>query len=258
MKKAVVFFALLAGFTAALAERVNFAVTPSLGATLVVSGELEKPAGEGPFPAIVMLHGCGGPWPLRDDMWSRRMVDWGYVVLRVDSFEPRGFPEGICEHINSVSPLARAEDAHAAKAYLKKLHHVDGSNIAVMGWSHGGMSVLWAAQNTYIVDTVRSDPFKAAIAMYPWCEPILYRVDAPLLLLIGELDDWTPSSRCERMKLMDPVINDMTLKVYAGATHDFDVPGLDTEVLGHALRYNPDAAADAQIRIEAFLSEHLE
>jgi dienelactone hydrolase len=120
------------------------------------------------------------------------------------------------------------------------------------------MSVLWAAQNTYIVDTVRSDPFKAAIAMYPWCEPILYRVDAPLLLLIGELDDWTPSSRCERMKLMDPVINDMTLKVYAGATHDFDVPGLDTEVLGHALRYNPDAAADAQIRIEAFLSEHLE
>ena len=248
---------LFASFSAAFAESVNFDVTPLLEDPLVISGDLEKPAGEGPFPAIVMLHGCAGPWPLRDDMWSRRLVDWGYVVLRVDSFAPRGFPEGICEHTGSVTALSRAEDAHAAKAYLETLHYVDGTKIAVMGWSHGGMSVLWAVQNTYIADTVRQEPFKAGIAMYPWCEPILYRVDAPLLLLIGELDDWTPASRCERMKLEDPIVNDMMLRVYPGATHDFDVPGLETEVLGHVLKYNPDAAADAQMRIKNFLSSHL-
>ena len=183
MKTTVVFLAFLASSTAALAESVNLNVIPTLGDPVVISAELEKPPGKGPFPAIVMLHGCSGPWPLRDHMWSKRLVDWGYVVLRVDSFGPRGFPEGICEHTGSVTALTRAEDAHAAKTYLKKLHHVDGNNIAVMGWSHGGMSVLWAVQNTYIVDTVRSDPFKAAIAIYPWCEPNLYRVDSPVLLL---------------------------------------------------------------------------
>jgi dienelactone hydrolase len=91
----VVFLAFLAGFAAVHAESVDFTITPENGKPIVLPGELEKPVGEGPFPAIVMLHGCAGPWPLRDEMWSRRMVDWGYVVLRVDSFGPRGFPEGI-------------------------------------------------------------------------------------------------------------------------------------------------------------------
>lgn len=257
LKTTTLFFVLVASFTAALAETVNLNVFPTRGNPIAISGELERPAGEGPFPAIVILHGCGGPWPLRDDMWSRRLVDWGYVVLRVDSFGPRGFSEGTCDQIGSVTPLTRAEDAHAAKAYLKNLYSVDGSNIAIMGWSHGAMSVLWAIENTYMVDAIRPDPFKAAIAMYPWCEQVLFRPDAPLLLLIGEMDDWTPASRCERMELRDPIVNDMTLKVYPGAMHDFDVPGLNTEVLGHVLQYNPDAAADAQIRIKAFLSTHL-
>lgn len=257
LRTAAVFVVLLTSFTTAPAESVSFNVSPTLDAPVAIFGVLEQPAGDGPFPAVVMLHGCGGPWPLRDEMWSRQLVDWGYVVLRLDSFGPRGFPEGICKQVSSVSPLTRAEDAHAAKAYLKNLHIVDGSNIAVMGWSHGGMSALWAVQNTYVSDTVRPDPFKAAIAIYPWCEPALYRVDSPLLLLIGELDDWTPASRCERMELKEPIVNDMSLKVYPGAWHDFDVPGLDKEVLGHVLRYSPKAAEDAHARVKAFLSKHL-
>lgn len=253
----VVFLVLLASFAAAHAESVDFTLTPEDGKSIVLPGELEKPVGEGPFPAIVMLHGCAGPWPLRDEMWSRRMVDWGYVVLRVDSFGPRGFPEGICERIQSVDPSARAEDAHAAKQYLQKLTFIDGSKIGVMGMSHGGWATLLAVQNSYLVDTVRPDPFKAAVALYPWCESRLYRLDAPLLVLIGELDDWTPSSRCERMSLKEPMNQEVTLKVYPDTTHDFDVPGIDKEVLGHILQYNPKAAEDAQARIKAYLAEHL-
>jgi dienelactone hydrolase len=125
----VVFLAFLAGFAAVHAESVDFTITPENGKPIVLPGELEKPVGEGPFPAIVMLHGCAGPWPLRDEMWSRRMVDWGYVVL-----------------IQSVDPSARAEDAHAAKQYLQKLTFIDGSKIGVMGMSHGGWATLLAVQ----------------------------------------------------------------------------------------------------------------
>jgi dienelactone hydrolase len=80
-------------------------------------------------------------------------------------------------------------------------------------------------------------------------------LDAPLLILIGELDDWTPSSRCKRMSLKEPMNQEVTLKVYPDTTHDFDVPGMDKEVLGHILK--PKAAEDAQARIKAYLAEHL-
>jgi hypothetical protein len=97
----VVFLAFLAGFAAVHAESVDFTITPENGKPIVLPGELEKPVGEGPFPAIVMLHGCAGPWPLRDEMWSRRMVDWGYVVLRVPAVSRRVF-------VNVFSRLTRA------------------------------------------------------------------------------------------------------------------------------------------------------
>jgi predicted acyl esterase len=54
-------------------------------------GELYRPAGNGPFPAIVSLHGCAGrpPKPV-EDAAAARFVELGYVVLVVDSFSTRG------------------------------------------------------------------------------------------------------------------------------------------------------------------------
>jgi dienelactone hydrolase len=59
------------------------------------------------------------------------------------------------------------------------------------------------------------------------------------------------------MSLKEPMNQEVTLKVYPDTTHDFDVPGMDKEVLGHILKYNPKAAEDAQARIKAYLAEHL-
>ena len=60
------------------------------GGALILTGRLNKPDGEGPFPAIVLLHGCGGIQPKRDHRWAERLSGWGYVTLQVDSFWPRG------------------------------------------------------------------------------------------------------------------------------------------------------------------------
>ena len=75
-------------------------------------GHLSGPTGDGPFPAIVFLHGCGGlgRWNV---VWTARLIDWGYVVLNVDSFGARGFAD--CWTSNSrAGPLTRALDAHGA------------------------------------------------------------------------------------------------------------------------------------------------
>ena len=49
----------------------------------------------------------------------------------------------------------------------------------------------------------------------------------------------------------------VTLKVYPGATHAFDVERLDLEYLGHTLKFHPAAARDAVTRVQAFLAKHL-
>ena len=85
----------------------------------------------------------------------------------------------------------RVVDAYAALDYLRTLTFVDKERIGVMGWSHGAMvveSALWQQRR------INEPRFKTGVAMYPWCDrTTLY---APMLVIVGSADDWTPSSRC--------------------------------------------------------------
>jgi dienelactone hydrolase len=235
-------------------HKFMMAVPPA--APVGLSGVLARPKGNGPFAAVVMLHGCGGPG-LWGQQWSPRLVSWGYVAFRVDSFGPRG-KWNVCGDPTRVLPHIRARDAHAAKAYLAGLPFVDENRIAVIGMSHGGWSTLSAVENPRNSAAPRANPFKAAVALYPWCDEELYRLDAPLLILIGEVDDWTPAFRCERMETVGPTRHAITLKVYPGATHSFDVVRFEPIVyLGHNLKNDPEAARDAVAQVKAFLAKHL-
>ena len=55
-----------------------------------ISGELYRPDGDGPFPAIVVLHGSNGRALISERITAARFVSWGYVYLAVDSFGSRG------------------------------------------------------------------------------------------------------------------------------------------------------------------------
>jgi dienelactone hydrolase len=50
---------------------------------------LTLPDGTGPFPAVILLHGCGGEGSAQQ-YWIDRLTGWGYAVLRLDSFTARG------------------------------------------------------------------------------------------------------------------------------------------------------------------------
>ena len=78
---------------------VSFPVTSYMGETITLTGKLTLPEGDGRFPALVSLHGCGGA--KYDDYTSliRPLVAMSYVVLQVDSFGPRGITgdDGVCD-----------------------------------------------------------------------------------------------------------------------------------------------------------------
>lgn len=220
---------------------------------LMLSGRLTIPGGDGPYPAIVVLHGCAGIWRW-NEVWSRRLAKWGYVVLDVDSLGPRG-KTSVCGTPGAVSGPMRALDAHGAKSYLANLPEVDPGRIAVIGMSHGGWATLEAIRKS-TTSELGLPPFRAAIALYPWCdEPA--ELDTPLLVLVGELDDWSPASQCRTFAAGAVSSSEVDLTVYPGAHHLFDLPGIDTREQGHVLRYDPRAADDAVRRIAGFLAEYL-
>ncbi|MEJ0071460.1 MAG: dienelactone hydrolase family protein [Pseudomonadota bacterium] len=122
----------------------------------------------GPFPAVVVLHGCGGIG-VHDRAWAKRLTGWGYAALTIDSFGLRGFRQGICTTGQAVPPTLRARDAFAAAAWLRTQPEIDGDHIGVIGFSHGGWTVLKAV-SAPIVQAAGAMPFRAAVAYYPVCD----------------------------------------------------------------------------------------
>ena len=227
------------------------------GEPVTLTGKLTKPQGDGPFPAVVLLHDCFGPMPEYEEPWVERLTRWGYVTFRVDSFGPRG-ESSICVKILVVPPWTRAQDAHDAKSYLAGLPFVDRNKIAVMGSGLGGWATLYAVNKGTLIQE-RAGPFRAAVALYPYCHVPEFDPDALAIILIGELSGTFPAEKCSTLINRGEIARNVTLKIYPGAYFAFDLEGGEKigSVGGRTLKYDPEAAADAIARVKDFLAKHL-
>jgi dienelactone hydrolase len=205
---------------------------------LILTGKLIRPQGNGPFPAIVLLHTSTGIGTY-DDIWAKRLATWGYVSLQVDSFGPRAVANTVMDRDLVPGPV-RAQDAYDAKSYLEGLPFIDRKRIAVIGWSHGGWATLHAVYSQNL-----SDPFKAAVAFYPICDvPPLEATSTPILILSGDRDANMPEDCVLRSAGFKKEHPEVILKIYPGEDHFFD--WCDTK-----------AAADAVMQVKDFLSRYL-
>jgi dienelactone hydrolase len=225
--------------------------------TASIEGYLSKPAGDGPFPAVIYLHGCSGLSATARKRFSDLLTGWGYVSLAVDSFASRGIAEA-CDR-----PMPdRQADAWGALIYLSKLPFVDRERIAVVGSSQGGIVAMRLASthDVRLFDVPDGLSFKTAVAFYPICSVATAQLAIPTLILIGELDDWTPARNCEQwMALRNGRGAPVKLLVYPGAYHAFDFPGLGAGVrrFDHWLKYDADAARNSMVETHDFLAAHL-
>jgi dienelactone hydrolase len=291
----------LSSLDGSAATESSLTVTP-VGSSLEIPATLIRPDGEGPFPAIVVMHDCSGLGPRSSGAprrWSQDLVQQGYVVLIPDSFTPRGFSDGVCTipgmQTTSASGYARAADAYGALAALRALPFVDAKRVGVMGNSHGGWTVLAAmvaqpGEESALAQAKRSG-FSAALALYPSCSaryggwstsrekgtrfgPVVsyngtYQPLAPLLILTGEKDDWTPAEPCRRLAESSRAAGyPVEIKIYPGAHHAFDN---NRPVRYDPMRNNPNspsgrgattggdagAWADARKQVAAFFATHL-
>ena len=119
----------------------------------------------------------------------------------------------------------RRLDALGAIAYLADRADVDAGRIGLIGWSNGGSTVL-AATNLRHRDVAGAQTQPAfAVAFYPGCDAELrrgYEAAVPLLMLVGQSDDWTPAAPCRALQREAAGTSRPELVGYAGAYHGFD------------------------------------
>ena len=249
--------ALVCASSVAAAQSVSFrgVAVGSIAAGPEVSGQLYKPAGNGPFPAIVLAHTCSGVNP-HTATWGRLLAGWGYVVVAPDSFGPRGHSGGVCARGTLVSGSERVTDIAGALDWLNAQPFVQKNRIGLIGHSHGGWTAVRAVQKSY---GLAARGLRAAVAYYPSCSAGNDRdVAVPLLILIGDRDDWTPADNCRRLEkggFAQPALVETVY--YPNALHSFDNRGPDRTAFGHKLGYDAVAGPDAEARTKAFFAKYL-
>lgn len=255
---AVMIAAMCLGTAADAYESVSIKATRPAGAKgAVLQAELFKPKGDGPFPAVVLMHGCGGWQPaVLGGLHSHAMyfLDRGYVVLNLDSFGTRGTSGGtVCE---TTARLVRAldyrtHDAFDALRYMRTLPFVDSHSVFLMGQSNGGSVAINAAKMT------GRDGFRAVAAYYPWCGSLgraKVKLTSPLIIFSGGRDDWVPAWQCRHKRAVGA-----KLKVieYESAAHSFDLQIPPQRYLGKLIGYDQPATEDSRAHMLAFFNSTL-
>lgn len=235
-------------------------------------------AGEtGRRPAIIALHGCSGLYNSRgrfDDRYTFYAQRWnaaGWHVAAPDSFGSRG-QGSICAQTpqeRTIKVAHRRDDVLRLATWLMTRDDVDPQRIAVVGWSHGAMTALEVMNRSLWP----SQPPAAIVTYYPscggWKRRPMVEPAAPVLMLLGEADDWTPAAPCkdlaERFQSTHPGV--VSVHSYADGHHGFDsrspvrfrsgIPaGADKR--GVHVGGNPAARAASLAQLDQFLARHLQ
>jgi dienelactone hydrolase len=252
------------------------------GATEIVA-YLFRPQTPGPHPAVVMLHGRGGPYSSnvnkgctlvsraspspcnattlskRHMMWGAYWAEHGYIALLPDSYGPRGKARGFDrfthddpERADVNEMTVRPLDAEGALSWLRSRNDVIGSRIFLQGWSNGGSTALNVMQR----QGKAASGYRAALAFYPGCGPKALLTQtlvtaSPIMMFLGLDDEEVSPQRCQDVARRSAAAGGkIDLTLYPGATHGFDDPGRRRQ----SVPGNAAALADAMKRAIAIVA----
>lgn len=209
-----------------------------------LNGYLVRPEGDGPFPALVVIHEAYG---LNDDIKdiARRFAGEGYMALAVDLFGERS--KVWCMFRMMRGLLFKSldhggiRDLRAALDYLIAQPDVIAHRVGAVGYCLGGsLAIAWACTD----DRLR------AIAPYYGMNPRPFSAVARACPVVGSYPekDFTARSGRRLDAALDAhhIAND--IKIYPGAKHSFFNQGPN---------HDAGAAQDSWERVLSFFKDHL-
>jgi dienelactone hydrolase len=273
---ATLFLTLLAvSFAAAAAPLPAPRQVDIAAVNLTLHAQLYKPEGDGPFPTVIALHGCGGlgghsePVLPRYRDWAEQLLKAGHAVLLPDSYGSRELgPQCRVKERHVLARRERVADITAARQWLSQQAWVAHDRVSLMGWANGGSALLWAVRPQLSSRNAAPD-FRSAIAFYPDCRVssgLGWSARVPTLLLIGAKDDISSPTACRAM--IDGARGRSALtriEIYPGASHDFDHPDLPLHAIGSGgadaalperghIGTDAEARSDSQARVAEWLA----
>src|SRR3981081_3761723 len=243
-------------------------------ANLTLHAQLYKPDGDGPFPVVIALHGCGGlgghsePVQPRYRDWAEHLVKAGSAGLLPDRYGLRDLgPQCRVREHRVSARRERVADIMASKQWLLQQPWAARDRISLLGWANGASALLWAVRPQLSSRKVEPD-FRSAVAFYPDCRissGLGWSARVPTLLLIGAKDDVSSPPACRQM--VDGARGRSALArivVYPSAYHDFDRANFPLHAIagtsdasvpdkGH-VGTDTEARADSQKRVAEWLA----
>jgi len=208
---------------------------------------LYKPSGDGPFPALVVIHEW---WGLND--WVKQQADrfaqLGYVALAIDLYRGQvaTTPDQAHEIMRGVPEDRAQRDLLAATAYLSSLNTVNPKRIGVIGWCMGG---------GYALDLAVADPkLRVAVINYGHLasdDATLKKIHASILGIFGGQDHGIPVADVKKFEAqMKGLGKKVDIHIFPDAGHAFENPN-------NQQGYRKDDAEQAQKITDEFLAENL-
>jgi carboxymethylenebutenolidase len=199
-------------------EKVTNTTIPGVNGGPDVRAYVAKPEGQGPFPAVIMIHEFFG---LNESIVSKAdlLAQEGYLVVAPDTF--RGsttswIPRAIYQVVTT-RPEAINADLDSVYAWLESRPDVDAARIATAGFCYGGRASL-----SYSLHNPR---LAATVIFYgsPETDPaILKTLPGPVLGIFGSADQSIP---VDEVKSFDAALTQAgvphEITIYEGQPHAF-------------------------------------
>ncbi|NNK56519.1 MAG: dienelactone hydrolase family protein [Desulfofustis sp.] len=209
-------------------------------------GYLVQPAGDGPLPAVIVIHENRGLNPYIEDV-ARRMAVEGFLALAPDGLAPiGGYPGNDDDGKVMQKSLDRDKlftDLLNSARYLKA-HELSNGKLGATGFCYGGGVV-----NKFAV--VMGADLNGGVPFYcsaPNPEDVA-TIQAPLMIHYAEDDKRINASQEEYRKALDSHNKGFVMYTYEGTRHGFHNDSTP--------RYNEEQAKIAWERTIAFFKKHL-
>ena len=175
------------------------------------------------YPLIIGVAGSLG-WGEHHYKYLKMYQEMGIATFELNSFKSRGIKSTVGSQ-TEVTIAAMILDAYKALEVLSNHPRIYKNKISITGWSLGGGVTLFSAWLPLKNAINKNLSFASHLAFYPPCfidpENIEFS-QSPIHILIGELDNWTPSQPCYELveKLKNKANIDIT--IYEDSHHSFD------------------------------------
>jgi dienelactone hydrolase len=179
-----------------------------------VPGVLIRPMGSRAAPAALLLHGLSSTKERMSDSIGRALASRGIASLAID-LPLHGEREGDVRDLTPFRPFAiianwklAVTDAIAALDYLAEHQGIDGSRLALVGYSLGAfLSVQLASDDSRIEGVVltaggdfpKDIPFESMVRAVADPVKSIRRMNKPVLMINGQFDHTVTPEQARRL-----------------------------------------------------------